>query len=248
MRPAYDVDLDAWKNRSAFHPANTRLKQLGHELVRKAIVSLGELLHWLLPPGPEKSTVFTRLDDVRMWAAMALAVGGGPREDERGEGYAEAAVASALRQYEDIVMPTDPRIREYEAEQRGEAASQSHASLDAALEAATADGSIFSQRPGLPGADADAPRTGLTGAAVQQAAQPGIVDEKPTAPADQFEWETTDDDGIRTKVKAQRGVVSVTIADTVGDTGGATRHLVTPFEVNQFLSAIAAAGDRAFTG
>ena len=111
-RPAYDVDLDAWKNRSAFHPANTRLKQLGHELARKAVVALGELLHWLLPPGTEKSIAFQRLDEVRLYANMALAVNGGPQLLIGNEEYTQDAVEEALRRHASVELAGDPRIKE----------------------------------------------------------------------------------------------------------------------------------------
>jgi hypothetical protein len=231
-RPAFDVDLDAWKNRSAFHPANTRLKQLGHELARKAVVALGELLHWLLPAGPEKSIAFQRLDEVRLYANMALAVNGGPAILYEDETYTEDAVTQALRQFADVQLVSDPRIKEYEAEQRGEAADRSGAELREA-------------RPTLPGADPDAPRQGMTGVAVQEASNAAIPGEKPTSPADQFLWESEpDDNGVAFAVDGHRGYVALVVRP---QTGPATAVMLgTPKDVNDVLHALAAAGDRAF--
>lgn len=148
-----DVDLEAWLKGFGFHPANTRLKQLGHAVVRQIVANLAGVLHALLPPGREKSLVFTHLELVLMYANKALAVNGGPRplftDDPATELDELARVHDGLVNEGRIfgaVLPQDPRIGTYEAEQRGEA-GKSHASLDEALEKATADGSIFSSLP-----------------------------------------------------------------------------------------------------
>lgn len=232
-----DVDLDAWKNDAAFHPADTPLKQLGHELVRRAVVGLGELLHWLLPAGRAKSLVYTHLELVRLYANMALASGGGPALLYGDEVYTEAAVAAALRDYEGVSIPEDPRIAQYKDSQ-----------LSGGFEHAVLDG----------------PPSGLLGAVRQEAAEPAIPGEMPTAPEHEFEWTFEDGDGLL-KVRAAKGVVSIVTvlnsspeyarregadpqpwADREGDVGwhiGMTK----PFDVSQFLSAVAAAGERAFT-
>lgn len=216
-RPAYDVDLDAWKNRSAFHPADTKLKQLGHELARRAVVYLGELLHWLLPPSQEKSIAFQRLDEVRLYANMALAVNGGPALLLGDSVYTEDAVSAALQRYASVVLPSDPRIGEYEAQQRGE----------------------------LPGPAPDAPAQGMTGVVVQQAAEPGIAGEKPTAPDHEFEWADASAT-VKIVVHGYNGAVQLLLIDQ--ETGTAVAKVVeAPFDLNQILSALAAAGDRVFT-
>lgn len=290
-RPAYDVDLDGWKNRSAFHPANTRLKQLGHELARKSVVHLGELLHWLLPAGPEKSIAFQRLDEVRLYANMALAVNGGPREMAASEEYTEAAVAAALRDYERVELPGDPRIKEYEAGQRGESfppgtdpavvkavedflgrPSLPGADEDERLAAAQVvrDGgfvipespkdaldlltlytrAVAERHPGvvsmpqLPGADADAPRQGMTGVAVQEAPSPAIPGEKPTMPDGTFHW-TDESEHVQVDVYGQDGEVQLILTDQ-GNAVSIAKVIETPTELNQILSAMAASGDRVY--
>lgn len=112
--PARDVDLAEWLNATGFHPANTRLKQLGHEAARRLFGEVGTTLHWLLPPGRAKSIAFTDLERARIYANMALAVGGGPREE-----VTEGDISGLLARMSALV-PTDPRIEAYEAEQRGE--------------------------------------------------------------------------------------------------------------------------------
>lgn len=117
-RPAYDVDLDAWRAKFAFHPANTPAKQLGHQLARKAVMALAELLHWLVPASDDKSTAFRLLGDVLMYVNRALAVNGGPPlVGDGGEEYLEIVLLAALRDYERTALPEDPRIAEYEREQ-----------------------------------------------------------------------------------------------------------------------------------
>jgi hypothetical protein len=245
-RPAFDVDLDAWKNRSAFHPANTRLKQLGHELARKAVVHLGELLHWLLPPGPEKSIAFQRLDEVRLYANMALAVNGGPREMAASAEYTEAAIAASLRDYERVDLPSDPRIKEYEAEQRGETFPPGTdpglaAAIDDFLDDPKANGI---ERPTLPGADADAPRRGMTGVAVQEAPYAAIPGEKPTMPEDTFHW-TDEGKHVQVDVYGKDGEVQLILTDQ-GNAVSIAKIIETPTELNQILSAMAASGDRVY--
>jgi hypothetical protein len=117
-RPAYDVDLDAWRAKFAFHPADSRTKQLGHQLARKAVMALADLLHWLVPPSDDKSTAFRLLGDVLMYSNRALAVNGGPRLIEGGgDEYLEQVLEAALASYAHTQLPEDPRIREYEREQ-----------------------------------------------------------------------------------------------------------------------------------
>ncbi len=233
-----DVDLEAWKNEAAFHPADTRLKQLGHELARKAVVALGELLHWLLPPGRAKALAYTHLELVRLYANMALASGKGPQLLYGDAAYTEDAVEIALRNYRDVDLPEDPRIAQYKENQLAPG-------LDAALEKAHADGSIFSERPTLPGADADAPRSGLTGVARQEAAEPAIHGEQETAPEGTFHW-TDEGRHVQVDVYGKDGEVQLILTDQ--DHGvSIAKVLDEPLPVNQILSAMAAAGDLVFT-
>jgi hypothetical protein len=60
-----------------------RRKQVAHEAARQRVADLGEDLHRFLPPGRDKSIVFTLLEDVLMRANKALAVGGGPTSGGR---------------------------------------------------------------------------------------------------------------------------------------------------------------------
>lgn len=111
---ARDVDLAAWLNAAGFHPADTTLKQLGHQAARTVIGELGTILWQILPPSHEKSLVFTALEQARWAANQALAVHGGPGEHVTEDNLRELLASLA------VDMPADPRIREYEAQQRGE--------------------------------------------------------------------------------------------------------------------------------
>lgn len=113
MTQPRDVDLDQWLDGIGFKPADTRAKQVGHQAAREYVAGLGAVLHEILPPGRDKSLVFTLLEDVLMRANRALALGGGPvdQSDEYIAGLAEWIESSP------ISLPRDVR---YEAEQRGE--------------------------------------------------------------------------------------------------------------------------------
>lgn len=99
-----DVNLAEWLNSAAYHPADTELKQLGHEAARKLIGELGMLLHQLLPASREKSVVFTNLEQVRHYANQALAVHGGPGE------HVTAADVRRILDGLAVEMPSDPRV------------------------------------------------------------------------------------------------------------------------------------------
>jgi hypothetical protein len=100
-----DVDLAEWLNAAAFHPADTQLKQLGHEAARRLIGELGQTLWQLLPPSREKSIVFTHLEQARHYANQALAVHGGP-----GEHVTVADIESIFARTERVELPADPRV------------------------------------------------------------------------------------------------------------------------------------------
>lgn len=118
-----DVDLEGWLQAASFHPADTPMKQMGHELARQLIALLGTHLHQLLPPGREKALVFTDLERVRLYANMALAVHGGPRAE-----VDEGALRDLLDETRRVAghvggqLNEDPRIGEYKAGQLGEPA------------------------------------------------------------------------------------------------------------------------------
>lgn len=116
-----DVDLGGWLNQLAFHPANTKAKQLGHEYVRSVMAGVGAALHDVLPPGADKSVVYRLLGEVVMYANRALAVGGGPMNaDETTLHTLRAAVDQANVLFETISedFRQDSRVqREYKAEQ-----------------------------------------------------------------------------------------------------------------------------------
>lgn len=116
-----DVDLEEWLDAVAFHPADTPLKQVGHELARQLIALLGTHLHQLLPPSREKALVFTALERARWAANQALAVHGGPRTGVQLE-TAQAILDDARRMAERIGagLPEDPRIDDYKAAQLAE--------------------------------------------------------------------------------------------------------------------------------
>lgn len=121
MTAPRDVDLREWLNGVGFHPADTERKQLGHEAARLAVACLAHTLHQLLPPGHDKSIVFTLLEDVLTRSNRALANGKGPAEDgftddELRGMVAEAKEALALA-VADAALPEDPRIGEYKADQ-----------------------------------------------------------------------------------------------------------------------------------
>jgi hypothetical protein len=121
--PARDVDLADWLDGIGFHPANTELKQVGHELARSLVALVGTHLNMLLPPGREKSLVFTHLEEVLMWGNKALAVHDGPKPSVALEDA--QALLTELRQAQQMIgatLPRDARIEQYEAEQRGEVA------------------------------------------------------------------------------------------------------------------------------
>jgi hypothetical protein len=218
--------VDDWLKELAFHPADTKLKQLGHELARRAVASLMQLLYWLLPPGRNKSLARTHLELVVMYANKALAVGGGPDPLM----YDEEVLKAALKTYAGVQLPSDPRIEEYQAEQRGEA-------------------------PTLPGADPAASTTlGVTGGLRQEAAEGAVYGEAETEAPETFRAEFEDGD-CSIKVIGGRQHVAVAVVGPEGlpidpDEDGKFGwyvNLTTPTAVNQFLSAVAAAGDRAFT-
>lgn len=110
-----DVDLAAWLDGFGFHPANTELKQLGHEVTRKLAAELAQTLFQILPPGREKSLVFSHLEQVLMFANKALAVGGGP-----GEHVTVEDLRALLDRLGSVPLPEDPRIKSYKAEQLAE--------------------------------------------------------------------------------------------------------------------------------
>jgi hypothetical protein len=110
-----DVHLDEWLDGIGFKPANSLRKQLGHEAARQQIAEVGRLLHGLLPPGRDKSLVFTLLEDVLMRANRALAIGDGPNATLETDVLQRLAAHGPLEQ--------DPRVEDYKAEQRGEASA-----------------------------------------------------------------------------------------------------------------------------
>lgn len=230
-----DVDLDAWMNGFGFHPADTKVKQIGHQLARKAVAALAGLLHWLVPAGREKSLAFTHLELVLMYANKALAVGGGPAIMGGDPEYTENVLASALQQYARVEIPEDARIQQYEADQLK---GQGH----------------YADQASAPGAPEDAPKLGFTGAAVVQAEEPAIHGEQPTEDPETFRAEFYDGN-ITLKVVGGRGYVALAtcgptppVAETTDPTSfGWFANLNNPAEVNQLLSAVAAAADRSFT-
>jgi hypothetical protein len=109
---ARDVDLGQWKTGIGFHPDSTVRKQRGHEAARLLVHRFGELLHDLLPPGRDKSLVFTLLEDVLMRSNRALALDGpGTVTDD----FLETLVADLA----EVVTGAhvDPRIDPHKAEQ-----------------------------------------------------------------------------------------------------------------------------------
>lgn len=110
-----DIDLAEWLDGVGFHPADTELKQLGHETVRRLIAELGVRLHYILPPGRDKSLVFKLLEDALMRANRALAICGGPDPERVTAGSLRVLIDGGT--LGDAVLPEDPRIGEYKAEQ-----------------------------------------------------------------------------------------------------------------------------------
>ena len=130
---ARDVSLVQWLDGVGFHPADTELKQLGHEAARLLVALLATHLHQMLPPGRDKSLVFTHLEDVLMRANRALALGGGPKLGVSLDALREMvdALKATLAKLGSAV-PEDARIGDYKAEQRGDtlAAMVSRSPLD----------------------------------------------------------------------------------------------------------------------
>lgn len=126
---AYEVDLPAWLKGLGFHPADTEVKQLGHEAARRLVAELGVTLWQMLPPGKDKSILFTLLEDVTMRANRALAVNGGPKPEVTAEHL--HLVLDRLT----TELPEDDRITEYKAEQIARAKTE-----EAAAEPVTVDG------------------------------------------------------------------------------------------------------------
>lgn len=112
-----DIDLNDWLNGVGFHPANTELKQLGHEVTRKLVAELGVQLHYILPAGRDKSLTFTALEDVLMRANRALAIQGGPDPERVTAGSLRGILEAGT--LGDAALPEDPRIDQYKAEQIG---------------------------------------------------------------------------------------------------------------------------------
>jgi hypothetical protein len=110
-RPNFDVDLASWLDGIGFHPANTEIKQLAHETVRRLVAELGTTLHQVLPAGKDKSIAFTALEDVLMRANRQLAISSGPKDEVRAEDL------HALMQRANVVLPEDDRIDEYKEAQ-----------------------------------------------------------------------------------------------------------------------------------
>lgn len=115
-----DIDLDGWLDGIGFHPANTELKQLGHEVARKLVAQLGVQLHYVLPAGRDKSLAFTALEDVLMRSNRALAIHGGPDPENVTAGSLRGIIEDGT--LGDAKIPEDPRIEQYKAEQRGDKA------------------------------------------------------------------------------------------------------------------------------
>lgn len=119
MHQGRDIDLRQWLDGIGFHPANTELKQVGHELARQLVALLGTHLHMLLPAGRDKSLAFTHLEDVLMRANRALALGDGPPPTVVVED-AKALLANLKEILSQLGsgLPDDARIEAYKAAQR----------------------------------------------------------------------------------------------------------------------------------
>ncbi len=113
MSEARDVDLGEWLDGIGFKPANTELKQQGHEAVRQVVANLGAVLHPLIPAGRDKSVAYKLIEDVLMRLNRALAIGGGPVQFPGVERYLEDLLNSGP-------LEPDPRVDAYKREQRGE--------------------------------------------------------------------------------------------------------------------------------
>jgi hypothetical protein len=61
------------ENRFAFHAATTDEKRDAHTSVRQSCRRLADFLNDKLPEGREKSTAFTKLEEVMFWSNAALA-------------------------------------------------------------------------------------------------------------------------------------------------------------------------------
>lgn len=80
MTTPRDVYIAEWLDGVGYHAPTTDVGRLAHEAVRGLVGELGTTLWQLLPPGRDKSMVFTLLEDALMRANRALAINGGPRE------------------------------------------------------------------------------------------------------------------------------------------------------------------------
>lgn len=116
-----DVDLAAWLDKIAFHPADSAAKQIGHEYARSVVAALGATLHDVVPPCDDKSTAYQLLGELLMYVNRALAVHGGPQDASQEAIESMRQVVAVSEQiFADAGLAPDARIEAYKAEQRGE--------------------------------------------------------------------------------------------------------------------------------
>ncbi len=73
-----DIDLQEWLNGTRHHPPAGEDTILAHQAARNLVAKLGTSMFQLVPPGRDKSLLFTALEDVLMRANRAIAISGGP--------------------------------------------------------------------------------------------------------------------------------------------------------------------------
>lgn len=78
--PARDITREQAAHDMAHHAPNNEDRVRGHELARTTVFAATALLLEFVPPGRDKSLMYTHLEDALMRANKALAVNGGPKD------------------------------------------------------------------------------------------------------------------------------------------------------------------------
>jgi hypothetical protein len=73
-----DINLSEWLDGTKHHAPVTESTILAHQAARNLVGQLGTTLFQLLPPGRDKSLVYTALEEVLMRSNRAIALSGGP--------------------------------------------------------------------------------------------------------------------------------------------------------------------------
>lgn len=213
-----DVDLAAWLNKSAYHPARTPVQQLAHSIARQIVANLGALMHPLVPAGDDKTTAYRLLGDVLMYLNRALAVGGGPPISEEEVPEVEAALRGMLASLEGEAAALEAllqRDRRYEHAQLSEPAPR--------------------EAPGFLGVAGEAP--------AEEGTVPDRAD-RAYAAGVPHTLEIPDSSGAaRVAVSSAPGAVTLHLVGA-----GSAAAFLEPDHLSRLLETLAGAGSNAFNG